>query len=101
MGEFGQAISLYDLGRDEEAAAIVEAMAANDDSLALIAIWYALAGDDDKAFESLDRAYEIGDDELIEIRMYSALDRLYDDPRWETLLEKIGISDADAEHIDL
>ncbi len=101
MGDFGQAISLYDLGRDEEAAAIVEAMAANDESLALVAVWHALAGEDDKAFESLDRAYEIGDDELIEIRMYAVLDRLYDDPRWEALLEKIGISDADAERIDL
>jgi len=101
MGDFGRAISLYNLGRDEEAAAIIEAMEENDESLALVAGWYALAGNEDRAFESFDRALETGDDEIVEIRMWPVVDRLYDDPRWDDLLARIGTSDADAERIGL
>jgi adenylate cyclase len=101
LGNLGRALSLYDLGRDDEAAAIVETMSENDESLALLAVWFAYAGDTDGAFEHLERALAINDDEIAEIRMYAVLDRLYDDPRWEDLLARIGNSDADAEQIGL
>lgn len=104
LSEFGRAFALYNLGRDEESLEIIENIAASSEEgngYAFIAIWYTLAGDYDKAFEWLNRAYESGDDEIIEIRMYAVLDRLYDDPRWDELLQKIGTSDADAERLGL
>jgi hypothetical protein len=33
--------------------------------------------------------------------MYEGLEVLYDDPRWEALLQKIGISDSEGERIGL
>ena len=101
IGAFGRAISLYNLGRDQEALELVESLADSGDRSVFVALYYALADDSDTAFEWLDRAVEAQDDEIVEIRMYAILDRLYDDPRWEALLQKIGTSDADAERIRL
>ena len=67
----------------------------------LIALVHAYRNDFDTAFEWLDRAYEERDDYLIEIRMYKGFESLYADPRWEDLLTRIGISDANAEAIGL
>ena len=60
---------------------------------------YAYRDDSDKAFEWLDRAYEERDYELIELRMYAPFESIYGDPRWEAMLTRLGISDADAARI--
>jgi TolB-like protein/Flp pilus assembly protein TadD len=101
IGTFGRAISLYNLGRDEEALELIDSLAETGERSVLVAFYYALADLPDTAFEWLDRAYESRDDELVEIRMYGVFDRLDDDPRWEALLRKLGTSDADAERIGL
>ena len=101
IGELGRALSLYDLGRDEELEEVLREMQESDESAATVAIVYAHANRPDAAFDWLERAYEARDDEMIEIRMYVGLDSLHDDPRWEALLKKIGISDADAVRIGI
>lgn len=101
IGDWGRAVALYDLGRDDEIDAVLRDMAAHGGRPTQFAVVQAYIGNIDQAFELLDRAYLERDDWLIEIRMYDALEVLYDDPRWEALLQKIGISDADAERIGL
>jgi hypothetical protein len=56
-----------------------------------IAIAYALAGNRDKAFEFLDRAYADQDDELTAVVRFPAFDSLHSDPRWAALLHKLGL----------
>ena len=53
------------------------------------------------AFEWLEEGYENHDDWLIEIRQFGLLRPLHDDPRWDALLEKMGLTDADAERLGL
>jgi len=101
IGRWASAFALYDLGRDDEVAAIIQEFIEDAGRPTQTAVLFAYIGETDMAFEWFDRAYEERDDWLIEIRMYSGLESLYDDPRWEKLLERIGISDADAERIDL
>jgi hypothetical protein len=63
---------------------------------------YAYRKQIDQAFEWLDRAYENHDGSMIEIRMYKVLFApLRDDPRWDALVEKLGISDEVAARIAL
>ena len=56
-----------------------------------IAVAYALAGNRDKAFEFLDRAYADQDDELTAVIRFPAFDSLHSDPRWAALLHKLGL----------
>src|SRR5271156_2119327 len=56
-----------------------------------IAVAYALAGNRDKAFEFLDRAYADQDDELTAVVRFPAFDSLHSDPRWAALLHKLGL----------
>jgi len=100
-GAWGSAIVLYDLGRDAESDALIERLIASDVSPARIAGIYAYRGDFDAAFEWLERAYYDHDDEMVEIRMFAAFDPMHGDPRWESLLEKTGISDASAKRAGL
>ena len=101
LGDWGRAVSLYNLGQDEELNELIEQLIRNAARPTILAVIYAYIEEDDLAFEWFDKAFEARDDWLIEIRMYESLERLYDDPRWEALLRKIGISDADAERIGI
>jgi tetratricopeptide (TPR) repeat protein len=51
----------------------------------------ALAGNKDKAFESLEKAYADRDDELTAVIRFPAFDSLHSDPRWAALLHKINL----------
>jgi tetratricopeptide (TPR) repeat protein len=54
---------------------------------------YGLAGDNDKAFEWLERAYENHNNWLLFLNAMGAFgvaDNLLDDPRWDSLVERIG-----------
>jgi len=101
VGAWGTALALYDLGRDEEIDDAIAALLSAGGRPTQLALVEAYRDDADRAFEWLDRAYEEHDDWLIEIRMYDGFGPLYDDPRWEELLGRIGISDTDAERIGL
>ncbi len=56
-----------------------------------IAYAYAATGNKDKAIEFLNMAYEERDPELITIKMSGVYDILIDDPRYKTLIKKIGL----------
>ena len=101
VGAWGTALALYDLGRDEEIDDAIATLLSAGGRPTQLALVEAYRDNADRAFEWLDRAYEEHDDWLIEIRMFRDFEPLYDDPRWEELLGRIGISDTDAERIGL
>ena len=100
-GAWGSAFVLYDLGRDAESDAAIEYLIEQGSGPIRVANAYAYRGDFDAAFEWLERAYDEHDEETVEVRMYTAFEPMYRDPRWEALLEKTGISDAYANRAGL
>jgi len=56
-----------------------------------VAVAYVAAGDRDKAFEYLERAYSDNDDELLAVIRFPTFDSLHSDPRWANLLNQIGL----------
>jgi TolB-like protein/tetratricopeptide (TPR) repeat protein len=98
---WGRTLSLYDLGRDDESDAAIEELEKLGGTPAMISAAYAHRDDHDRAFESLARGLEEKSESMVEIRMYDPFRKIHDDPRWHDLLEKVGISDADAERLGL
>src|SRR3984957_15739007 len=66
-------------------------VAGKDTCPANLAVAYALAGDRDKAFQFLDSACAQRDDELFAVIRFPAFDALKSDPRWASLLHKVGL----------
>jgi serine/threonine protein kinase/tetratricopeptide (TPR) repeat protein len=56
------------------------------------AVAYSLAGNRDKAFENLEKAYADRDDEITAVIRFPAFDHLKSDPRWPALLLKLNLS---------
>ena len=56
-----------------------------------IAVIYAGLGDKDQAFASLDKAYELRDSGIVFMKVDPLFDPLRDDPRFQTLLQRIGL----------
>jgi len=66
-----------------------------------IAVFYAQNQQPDAALEWLEKAYEFdGPGGLSDARSDWALQPLHDDPRWQALLSKAGLSDAQVAAID-
>ncbi len=86
------AIAHYQLGdSDSHREALKELMNSHGDDAGLqIAIVYAQAGDRDKAFEWLERAFQQRDPGLIELESDPELEPLRDDPRFRSLQDRIG-----------
>lgn len=99
VGNWGRVFALHDLGRDDEIDEAIQVFLDAGGRPSQLAAIYAHVGDHDKAFAEFENAYEMRDDWLMEIRQWPFVASLYPDPRWEALLQKIGISDADAERI--
>lgn len=59
--------------------------------LPIIAATHAELGDVDHAFVLLDRAYELRSTELLELKVEPWFDPLRDDPRFDTLLERMEL----------
>ena len=97
------AFAYQDLGDQVKADEYLKDMLDNraDSNPYQIASLYAQRGDADKTFEWLERAYEQHDSELIELRTFEVFGRVKDDPRWQAMLEKLGLTDADAERIGI
>ena len=55
------------------------------------ALVYALMGDRNKAFESLEQAFSDDDSELLAVIRFPGFDSLHSDPRWADLLKKLGL----------
>ena len=99
-GAWGLAAAYYDLGQDEESnAAIAELEEAGWH--VQVAMLHAYRGEPDAAFESLNRGVDAGGTGMVETRMYGWFRVLYDDPRWEQVLARLGVSDADARRIGI
>jgi len=52
---------------------------------------YAFRGDKDRAFEWLDRAYEMRDDDLYFIKDDPLIKSLENDPRYKAFLKKMNL----------
>lgn len=57
-----------------------------------IAVIYGALGDNDKAFEYLERAYESKFSHLFLLKVDARFDPLRSDPRFESLLKRIGLA---------
>ena len=68
----------------------VKAMTASVQTSAL-ALAYSIAGDRDRAFQYLEKAYSDGDNELLLIIRYPGLDPLRSDPRYADLMRRLGL----------
>ena len=55
------------------------------------AVAHSLAGNRDKAFENLEKAYADRDDEITAVIRFPAFDHLKSDPRWPALLQKLNL----------
>jgi hypothetical protein len=95
----GITIALHDLGRQEEFEAALARLyeAGNPGYLATV---YAWIGDVDKAFENLEKDYSFDRASLSRIVHYPVFRSLHDDPRWQALLHKLGMSDEQLAAID-
>ena len=71
---------------------IVQSASPYADQPKTIADVYAFRSEADPAFAWLERAYEKHDPELVYLKPDPFLKSLQGDPRWETLLRRIGLS---------
>lgn len=92
------ACALHKMERLEESLAVLkELQSADPPGATSIAVLYGCLNDKDSAFAWLQRAYEEHDVALRWLRDNMAIENLQDDPRWEGLLQKVGVSDAHAQ----
>ena len=52
---------------------------------------YAVLGDNDRAFELLERAYRGRKSSVMTLAVNPRFDRLRDDPRFDVFLERVGL----------
>jgi Tfp pilus assembly protein PilF len=57
-----------------------------------LAVLYAALGDKEAAFTSFNKAYDEHDLQLQFLKVDPSYDRLRDDPRYDELLKKVGLS---------
>ena len=88
----GMATVLRRLGRDEEAESAMSSLIEkfHDNGLYQQAQAYAQWGDIDQSFQTLDRAYEIGDPGVAQIMVDPLLDPIREDARFVELAKKVG-----------
>jgi adenylate cyclase len=98
----GIALALHDLGRRQEfEAALLELHEEYDtEHPSQTANVYAWIGDADRAFEYLGKGYRSDRASLSRIVRYPVFRSLHGDPRWQALLHKLGMSDAQLAAID-
>jgi tetratricopeptide (TPR) repeat protein len=98
--EMGQLMALHELGRLDEFESRFAALRGGANNAEAVARVYAWTGDNDKAFEWLDRAVEVDGPRLlsgIDTPMY---DKIKSDPRWRELRARHGIFDVPVEAIE-
>jgi eukaryotic-like serine/threonine-protein kinase len=65
-----------------------------------IATLYALANEKDLAFEWLDKAYNEHAPFLVHLKASPSFDSLHSDPRFHSLLQRIGFPETEKEHLN-
>lgn len=95
-----RAYVLASMKRSEEARTLLREVVAENQRLHVnpfqIAQVFFVIGDADEGFEWLEKAYEAGDGGIIWMQVEHELDGVRDDPRYLTLLKKIGLSSVRA-----
>jgi len=91
----GMALALWGSGTKVAADAALQDMIATDAETSAIQIAeiYAFRDEKDAAFEWLERAYVQQDHGVCLLRNSTVFRGLYDDPRWQPYLAKIGLAD--------
>lgn len=74
-------------------AALGELLKEGDQWAFQFAMVYAFRGENDRAFEWLERAFTLHDSGIHSIRLHDVFTNLHSDPRWPKFLEKIGLAD--------
>lgn len=95
-----QACALQRIGQLDAVESIIDELHLEEPTpdIALATI-HACRGEKDEAFARLERAFEAHEQQLPSIRGNVLLNVLKDDPRWERLLQQIGISDDIADRV--
>ena len=90
----GLALALHAAGRAAEADAALAGFVEThgDDAAFQVAEIHAYRGETERAFEWLERAYELRDPGLAELKGDPLLASLHDDPRWAVFLAKMGLA---------
>jgi TolB-like protein/Flp pilus assembly protein TadD len=89
----GEAKAEYSLGHFEISRRILEQLVARDDDAYQVARVYAWRGQKDQAFAWAERAYANRDSALVWIKIDPFLRNLRGDPRYQSLLHKMNLSD--------
>jgi TolB-like protein len=88
----GRAVAQYSLGdRAASDTALQELVSKYGDQAKMIADVHAYRGEIDQAFVWLNRAYDRHDSDLVYLKPAYFLKALHGDPRWATLLKKVGL----------
>jgi eukaryotic-like serine/threonine-protein kinase len=87
----GDALSMRSWSPDAKGFAEFMDAISNGKLPANAAVAYTLAGNRDKGFEFLEKAYADRDDELTAVIRFPAFDHLKSDPRWPALLHKLSL----------
>ncbi len=95
---FGLSMAHYALGNVEESDKQLQWLVENDAEAGSfqIAQAYAYRGDVDAAFEWLEHSYRAKDSALASVMTDPLLVSLNDDPRWDALLQKLGLKLTDS-----
>jgi len=93
--QVGIVLALHTLGKHEEEFERREKYIAEYGNVWIfqVAQMYAFHGDIESGFEWLNRAYDERDSGMILVRADPFLHNLRDDPRWDQLLERMGLSE--------
>ena len=99
----GMPIVLHALGRKAEADAALGDLITRHghDGALFVATAYAFLGEADSAFEWLEKAVVNRDANLLYLPLEPLFDKLHDDPRWLTLLRKLGKAPEQLARIEL
>jgi tetratricopeptide (TPR) repeat protein len=94
--DYGILMNLYATGRVEEAQPLMDVFVEQNhhDAAYQIAQIYGFTGDNDLVFEWLELAYQQRDGGTPELLSDPFLVKFSDDPRWTTLLQKMGLYEA-------
>jgi len=99
---YARYFALYSLGRVEEAEGLMNQLIATygDTEAANIADMYAFQGDVENTFLWLNKALEIKDPVLLSVLSLPYFEKVYDDPRWNTLIAEMNLPASHGFHLN-
>lgn len=91
-GEWGASFAFYDLGQPEASEKALQRLMQQSSAPAYqVASAYAYQGRTEEAFAWLDQGLLDRDSWMADLRQFFAFDSLHDDPRWQAVLQKVGL----------